>query len=409
MLPGDILILALLLPLLGALFFVFIPAAKQKSLACWALGFSWAYAAVAVLSACLAFGTGNLEIEGPVLHLGVSGFEMTPRFFLDGRNALFLLLLGLCLPVVFTQLRDREVTYGKAYYGAAFARVFSLAGVFTSDSLVLFYFFWEAALIAVYFWIGLYGRASHGREVYPALLRFVLFTLAGSLPMLVSVAAVCAAGSRDPGLSGLGVSMAQFSPHVRLWIFAGFLLGFAVKLPLFGFHGWLRDTYNAAPPACRVLLSAVMSKMGAFGLIFVLAPAFSEELRRFAIPLETLALIGVVYGALLMLAQERLLDILIYGSLSHLSLLALGVFASIHAGTAVSTGLSGAILLAFSHGLIMTMLLSWTRGCCPVPQARTRGCLRDCAAPSDGLPPFCCCPSSPARACPASAILSGKS
>ena len=306
-------------------------------------------------------GNGSLELQGRALRLGVSGFEMTPRLFLDGRNALFLLLLGFCLPVVFTLLRDRggeNEKYGKSYYVSAFAMVFSLAGVFISDSLVLFYFFWEAALIAVYFWIGLYGRASQGRAVYPALLRFVLFTLAGSLPMLVSIAAICASGFRDPGLSGLPFALMHFTPQARVWIFAGFLLGFAVKLPLFGFHGWLRDTYNVAPPACRVLLSAVMSKMGAFGLIFVLAPAFSPELRHFAIPLETLALIGVLYGALVMLAQERLLDILVYGSLSHLSLLALGVFVAVQAGTAASTGLSGAVLLVFNHGLIMTMLLS---------------------------------------------------
>src|SRR5690606_41705367 len=118
-----------------------------------------------------------------------------------------------------------------------------------------------------------------GDGVSPALLRFVLFTLAGSLPMLASIAAACAANFRDPGLSGLPAAIASLSPLARGWVFAGFLLGFAVKLPLFGFHGWLRDTYVAAPPACRALLSAAMSKMGAFGLLLVLAPAFPEEMR----------------------------------------------------------------------------------------------------------------------------------
>jgi NADH-quinone oxidoreductase subunit M len=354
--PSDFLTLALLLPLVAVLFFAFFPV-KQKSLAGMALIVSWAYAVVTVLAFVCAFRFGGLELAGPNLILGVSGFEMAPRFFLDGRNAPFLLLLGLCLPVVFTLLRDYEARYSKSYYIAAFALVFSLAGVFTSDSLLLFYFFWEAALISVYFWIGLYGSIGHSRSVYPVLLRFVLFTLAGSLPMLVSIAALCVVGGRDPGLHGLAEAAARFAPASRLWIFAGFLLGFAVKLPLFGFHGWLRDTYAAAPPACRALLSAAMSKMGAFGLIFVLVPTFVGELRYFATPLEILAVIGVVYGALLTLAQERLLDILIYGSLSHLSLLALGVFAAVKSG-ATSTGLSGAILLAFNHGVIMVMLLA---------------------------------------------------
>ena len=356
MLPSDFLMIALLLPLLGVLFFVFAPVQK-KSLASLAAGFSWLYALATAIASLLVFGVESLDIQSTALHLGVSGFEIVPRFFLDGRNAPFLLLLGLCLPVVFTLLRDREAKYGKSYYIAAFAMIFSLGGVFTSDSLLLFYFFWEAALISVYFWIGLYGRASQTHLLYPALLRFVLFTLLGSLPMLVSVAAVCAFGFRDPGIHGLGAAVSGFAPNVRCWLFLGFLLGFAVKLPLFGFHGWLRDTYNVAPPACRALLSAVMSKMGAFGLIFILISAFPEEIRHFALPLQILAVAGVLYGALLMLVQERLLDILIYGSLSHLSLLALGVFTAAKSGVA-STALSGAILLVFNHGIIMAMLLS---------------------------------------------------
>jgi NADH-quinone oxidoreductase subunit M len=142
----------------------------------------------------------------------------------------------------------------------------------------------------------------------------------------------------------------------RLWVFIGFFLGFAVKLPLLGFHGWLRNTYNVAPPACRALLSAAMSKMGAFGLILVLAPAFPGELARFAPWLQGLAVAGVLYGGVLMLAQDRLVDLLAYASLSHLSLLALGVFASAD-GTS-TTGLSGAVLLVFNHAVIMVLLFS---------------------------------------------------
>jgi len=137
-----------------------------------------------------------------------------------------------------------------------------------------------------------------------------------------------------------------------------------VKLPLLGFHGWLRDTYNVAPPACRALLSAAMSKMGAFGLLLVLAPAFPGELARFAPALLTLAVLGALYGGVLMLAQDRLLDLLAYASLSHLSILAAGVFAS--AATApvegaealVTTGLTGAAWLALNHALIMAVLFA---------------------------------------------------
>lgn len=356
---SDLLPLLLLLPLLATLLFAFVPFTRG-TLPRLAAIFAYVYAASAALASIFVLGAETgFGVSLPAFQIGVQRFEFIPRLFLDGRNAPFILLLGLCPPVVFTFLRNRDDRYGKSHYICAFALIFSLAGVFTSDSLLLFYFFWEAALIAVYFWIGLHGRPGfHAAAVYPVLLRFVLFTLAGSLPMLLSIAAVCAADFRDPGLSGLAQTVAKLSPTWRPWVFGGFLLGFAVKLPLFGFHGWLRDTYNVAPAPCRALLSAAMSKMGAFGLIMVLAPAFGNELHNFGPQLQILAVMGILYGALLALSQQRLLDILTYGSLSHLSILALGVFASAQTGSG-ATGVSGAVMLALSHALIMVMLFSF--------------------------------------------------
>lgn len=373
MMSGLVLLVALFTPLL----FAVVLAARPDNGASYGLSrvFAWIYAALATVAAVAALrAPGGLAAAAPVFNLGISGFELAPRLFLDGRSALFLLLLGLCPPVVFTFVKAAQPRSATV---AAWALVFGLAGVFLSDSLLLFYFFWEAALVAVYFWIALHGRRNRfGGEVYSALLRFVLFTLAGSLPMLASIAAVCAANFRDPGLQGLPAAVLQLSDAARGWVFLGFLLGFAVKLPLFGFHGWLRDTYNVAPPACRALLSAAMSKMGAFGLLLVLAPAFPLEMAHYAAPLMTLAALGALYGGVLMLAQDRLLDALAYSSLSHLSLLALGIFASSSAGigSAATTGLSGAALLVFSHALAMAFLFAL--------DARV---LRNAASPDRGL------------------------
>ncbi len=368
---------ALFTPLLAALLFAFQPAgARPEKFARMSLAFAWVYAGLAVLAGSAALSaSAPLVSGGAAFQLGTSGFEFQPRLFLDGRTAPFLLLLGLCLPVVFTFLRDRESRYGKSYYAAAWTLAFSLAGVFLVDSLLLFFVFWETSLLAVYFWIGLHGRPDvRGNAVYPVLLRFVLFTLAGSLPMLFAIGAVCVESFRDPGLQGLAATVSRLGDTTRAWVFLGFFLGFAVKLPLFGFHGWLRDTYNVAPAACRALLSAAMSKMGAFGLILILAPAFTEELTRFATPLQILAVAGAVYGGVLMLSQNRFIDLLAYGSLSHLSLIALGVFVSVSAGDAATSGLSGAILLAFNHALIMVLLFAL--------DARI---LRDGASPDRGL------------------------
>ena len=371
---GLILSAALFLPLFAVLALAFAPAERAGALS---RTFAWIYAALAAAVSVAALVTpGGLAGAAPTIRLGVSGFELVPRLFLDGRGAPFLLLLGLCPPIVFTLLRgvrsrDASGAEPRSQDIAAWSLIFGLAGVFLVDSLLLFYLFWEAALVAVYFWIGLHGRRGRGDEgraaAYPVLLRFVLFTLAGSLPMLASIAAVCATNFSDPGLQGLAATVARLPEGVRGWVFFGFLLGFAVKLPLFGFHGWLRDTYNVAPPACRALLSAAMSKMGAFGLILVLAPAFSAELARFAPWLAGLAVAGAVYGGVLMLAQDRLTDLLAYASLSHLSLLALGVFAAYAPTVAASdagpaagtiTGLTGAVWLVLNHALIMALLFA---------------------------------------------------
>lgn len=324
-----------------------------------ALVFQWVYGAfLAWISVMAMTVPEGLRIVGRGVVLGRTDLMIEPALYLDGRNAPFLLLLGLCLPLIFTWLRDRDGKYGPSYYVSANLLILSLAGVFLSDSLVLFYLFWETALLGAYFWIGLHGRANiHSGSVYSALIRFFLFTLVGSMPMLVSIIALCAEAGKDPGINGILQIASTLDAGKRAWIFAGFLLGFAVKLPLLGFHGWLRDTYNVSAPACRAILSAVMSKMGAYGLILVLAQGFPEECLRYAPQLQVLCVMGAVYGALLCLAQDRLIDILIYSSLSHLSLVALGVFSA--SGEVYSTGITGALFQVFNHGLIMAALFAF--------------------------------------------------
>lgn len=324
-----------------------------------ALFFQWAYGAFLVWLSVVAMSVPEgLFLRGRSVTLGYTGLSLEPTLYLDSRNAPFLLLLGLCLPLIFTWLRDKDGRYGPSYYVSANLLTLSLAGVFISDSLLLFYLFWETALLGAYFWIGMHGRANiHSGSVYSALIRFFLFTLVGSMPMLVSIVALCAAAGKDPGVNGIAAIVNAMPPGQRWWVFAGFALAFAVKLPLLGFHGWLRDTYNVSAPACRAVLSALMSKMGAYGLILVLAPGFAPEIARLAPYLQVLCVMGAVYGALLCLAQDRLIDILVYSSLSHLSLVALAVFAS--SGDVATTGLTAAIFQVFNHGLIMAALFAF--------------------------------------------------
>ena len=362
--PAALIVFAILLPLAALILHGLIPGSDASGRAFHAkvnLVFQWIYGAFLTwLGVSGMMSAEGLLLKGRGMPLGVTNLLVEPTLYLDGRNAPFLILMGLCLPLVFTWLRDREGKYSPSYYVSANLLSLSLAGVFLSDSLILFYLFWETALLGAYFWIGLHGRANiHSGSVYGALIRFFLFTLVGSLPMLVSIIALCAIAGKDPGIGGIAAIMPTLPNSQRWWIFGGFALAFAVKLPLLGFHGWLRDTYNVSAPACRAILSALMSKMGAYGLILVLAQGFPQECFHLAPLFQMLCVLGAIYGALLCLAQDRLVDILIYSSLSHLSLIGLGVFSAIGAGELETTGLTGAIFQVFNHGLIMAALFAF--------------------------------------------------
>ncbi len=376
--PAACLAVALVLPFLAMLLHGLVPSSTASASAASAasaealrarnlahgraaLYFQWVFGAFLVWLSITGFcSPEGLVLKGQGLPVGASNLMVDPALYLDGRNAPFLLLMGLALPLVFTWLRDREGKYGPSYYVSANLLSLSLAGVFLSDSLLLFYLFWETALIGAYFWIGMHGKSNiHAGSVYRAVIRFALVTLLGSLPMLLSIVALCAAAGKDPGLSGIAGVMGSLPPMERGLIFAGFLIAFAVKLPLLGFHGWLRDTYNVAPPACRAILSAVMSKMGAYGLILVLGQGFRAECFQWAPQLQMLCVAGAIYGGLLCLAQDRLIDILVYSSLSHLSLLALGLFSALQSTDVESTGMTGALFQVLNHGLIMVALFAF--------------------------------------------------
>lgn len=302
-------------------------------------------------------GSERVAFEAATVRLHSAEMSLRIALYLDARNAAFVLLLGLCLPLVFNLIRPRSEV-SRSYYICANILIASMLGVFTADGLLLFYFFWEMALIGAYFWIGLHGVArAEVSSVYGALMRFVLITLLGSLPMLLSIALIIL-GSGDVGLAGLGDAVANLSPAHRSWAFVGFLLGFGVKLPLLGLHGWLRDTYAVAPAPCRALLSALMSKMGAYGLLLILVPAFPSEMAHWQVALLGLASAGVIYGALVCLARKDFLSVLTYSSLAHLSLVALGAFAGARGDAADASAITAGVFQVFNHGLIMALLFA---------------------------------------------------
>lgn len=299
----------------------------------------------------------RVAVDGFSMMITGSGTVFKTALYLDARNSAFVLLLGLCLPIIFVFIRPRTEVK-PSYYISANILIGSLLGVFIANSLLLFYLFWEMALLGAYFWIGLHGqRREDTPALYTALMRFVLITLFGSLPMLMAIAIVILP-SGDVALADLGRSISILSPELRGLAFWGFLLGFGVKLPLVGLHGWLRDTYAVAPPACRALLSAIMSKMGAYGLLIVLVPAFGSEFGTWGPTLMAVAAAGAIYGGVVCLGRDRLTDVLAYSSLAHLSLVALAAFAGTRGDASDSSAITAGIFQVFNHGLIMAFLFA---------------------------------------------------
>ena len=219
-----------------------------------------------------------------------------------------------------------------------------VVGVFLSLDLFLFFLFWEVMLIPMYFLIGIWG---HERRIYAAV-KFVLYTMAGSILMLVGILWLYnATGTFDlPYIQQLLQSgTLSLPPRTETLLFLAFFLAFAIKVPLFPFHTWLPDAHVEAPTAGSVMLAGVLLKMGTYGMIRFCLPLFPDASRKFAPAIAVLAIIGIIYGALVALVQPNLKKLVAYSSVSHLGFVVLGIFA-FHI-----VSMQGAVFQMLAHGI----------------------------------------------------------
>lgn len=220
----------------------------------------------------------------------------------------------------------------------------AMVGVFVSLDLFLFFVFWELTLVPMYFIIGIWG---HERRIYAAV-KFVLYTMFGSILMLVAILWLYnEANTFDlPDIASLIQSgQIVFSPHTELLLFAAFFLAFAIKVPLFPLHTWLPDAHTEAPTAGSVILAGVMLKLGTYGILRFCLPLFPSAAHTLARPIAVLAIIGIVYGALVATVQHDLKRLVAYTSVSHLGLVVLGIFAF------NTTAIQGAVYQMLNHGI----------------------------------------------------------
>ncbi len=249
-------------------------------------------------------------------------------------------LTPLCVLISWKSVHDRV----KEFFILLLILETALIGVFTSLDLFLFYFFWEATLIPMALLIGVFG---HERRVYAAV-KFFMYTMIASVFMLAAILWLYAqTGSfdfvviRDTIARG---GIANF-PAAAQWLFLGFFVAFAVKVPLFPFHTWLPDAHVEAPTAGSVLLAGVLLKMGTYGMLRFNLGLFPEQSRHNAPWIMTLALIGIIYGALVAMVQPNMKKLIAYSSVSHLGFVVLGIFSF------TQSGLNGAMFVMLAHGV----------------------------------------------------------
>ena len=335
-------------PLVGALLVAFLPKRPGSVLPRQVgVGVSVLTLALGVAVAAQYDTGGGMQLTED--HEWISAFGVHYALGVDGLGLLLILLTVVLVPIVLVgSWHDADATNPGAFFAWALAlEAFSLA-VFSATDVFLFYVVFEATLIPAYFLIGGFGR--EGKAL--AALKFLMYQLGGGLVMLASVIGlyVVSAQAGRPTYLLSDLSQLDMSTSAERWLFVGFFIAFAVKAPLFPLHTWLADTTERATPGTSVLLVCVLDKIGTFGMLRFCLGLFPEASQWATPVVVVLALISIVYGALIAIGQDDVLRLIGLTSLSHFGFITLGIFAF------SSQGASGAILYMVNHGIATAAL-----------------------------------------------------
>jgi NADH-quinone oxidoreductase subunit M len=339
----NLLTVVLFLPLAGFLVALLLPRSSPQSSRMWALVVSLVTFVLSVglplgfdyATAGEHFKVDTIWIASPEIHFYISA---------DGVG-LWLLMLAtfltpICVLISWNSIQHRV----KEFYAFLLLLEVGLIGVFIAQDLFLFYVFWEVSLVPMYFLVGIWG---HERRIYAAV-KFFLFTMAGSVLMLAGIIYLynrAATFSYPAILSMLSGGQLTLTPNEQLLLFLAFFIAFAIKVPLFPLHTWLPDAHVEAPTAGSVMLASVMLKMGTYGILHFCLPLFPGASRQCAPWIAVLAIIGIIYGALVSMVQPNMKKLVAYSSVSHLGFVVLGIFSF------TQLGLDGAVYQMLNHGI----------------------------------------------------------
>ncbi len=289
-----------------------------------------------------SLGNGGYQLEE--FYNWIPSLQIHYHLGIDGISLFLVLLTTFLTPLAILCSWKSIQSHVKEFFAMLLVLETGMIGVFCSLDLFLFFLFWEVMLIPMYFLIGIWG---HGRKIYAAL-KFILYTMLGSILMLVAILWLYHVSRTFdlPTIQTL-LSNGQLSlpPATELLMFTAFLLAFAIKVPLFPLHTWLPDAHTEAPTAGSVILAGVLLKMGTYGMLRFCLPLFPEAAHRAAPVIAVLAIIGIVYAALVAMIQQDLKRLVAYTSVSHLGFVVLGIFVF------NPTAMEGAIYQMLNHGV----------------------------------------------------------
>ncbi|MDQ6988860.1 MAG: NADH-quinone oxidoreductase subunit M [Mariprofundaceae bacterium] len=339
----PILSLAIFLPTLGAILIWLL--IKDERMVRWTALLVAVATFILTLPLIFSFDTSTAHMQFEELHHWIPAFNIDYRLGVDGISMPFIVLTGLLTIICIVSAWNCIQTRIKEYMIAFLILETTLIGVFAALDVMLFYFFWEAMLIPMYLIIGVWG----GKNRVYATLKFFLYTLTGSVLMLVALLAMYFE-SGATSFAMLHFMDYAFNFTWQFWIFIAFFVAFAVKVPMWPVHTWLPDAHTEAPTAGSVILAGILLKMGAYGFLRFSLPMLPDASQYFAPMMIGLSLVAIVYISLVAMMQKDMKRLIAYSSIAHMGFVTLGIFVF------TQVALEGAVINMISHGFVAAAL-----------------------------------------------------